>query len=64
MAKKQAERIATTEEIQRLTAQSNDLRRLAKLPGLNDLSAKRYDKLQQQLKKLDRAIAKITKIVG
>ena len=63
MAKK-TETIATVDEVERLIAQSEQLRKLTKAPAMKTLSTKRYDKLVRQLEKVDRSIAKITKIVS
>ena len=65
MAKKQKpKKIATKAELKRLIAQSEGLQGLTTLSTIKTLSPKRYDKLLVQLKKVDRAIAKITKIVS
>ena len=65
MAKKQKpKKIATKAELKRLMAQSDELRGLTTMSTIKTLSPKRYDKLLVQLKKVDRAIAKITKIVS
>jgi hypothetical protein len=63
MAKK-TEHIATVDEVERLIDQSDRLRKLTKAPAMKTLSPKRYDKLVRQLEKVDRSIAKITKIVS
>ncbi len=62
MSKKKAQRVTTKAEVQRLITQSEELRRLTTIPAMTSLSPKRYDKLLKQLEKVDRAIAKITKI--
>ena len=65
MAKKQKpKKIATKAELKRLMAQSEGLRGLTTISTIKTLLPKRYDKLLVQLKKVDRAIAKITKIVS
>ena len=63
MAKK-TEKVATVDEVELLIAQSEQLQKLTKAPALKTLSPKRYDKLARQLEKVDRSIAKITKIVS
>jgi hypothetical protein len=47
-----------------LVAMSSELHRLATLPALKALSPKRHDKFERQVRKVDRAIAKIKKIVS
>lgn len=64
MAKKRTEVVKTVAEVERLVAQSDDLRKLTKARRIKTLSPKRHDKLLRQLEKVDKSISKITKIVS
>ena len=64
MATRKPEVVKTTKELKRLEGQSKQLRLLTSAPRMKSLSPKRHDKLLRQLEKVDRSIAKITKIVG
>jgi hypothetical protein len=61
--RKPKEKVSTQAEVKRLTGHSEELRRLTTVPEMRALSPKRHDKLVRQVKKIDRAIAKIAKIV-
>ena len=58
------EAIPTVDEVERLIAQSEQLRKFTRAPAMKTLSPKRYEKLVRQLDKVDRSISKITKIVS
>ena len=55
--------VSTQAEVKQLLGQSEELRRLTSVPEMKALPPKQHDKLVRQVKKLDRAIAKIAKIV-
>ena len=61
--KKKKDKISTQAEVKRLVGHSEELRRLTTVPEMKALSPKRHSKLVRQVDKLDRAIAKIAKLV-
>jgi hypothetical protein len=61
--KKKKDKVSTQAEVKRLVGHSEELRRLTTVPEMKALSPKRHDKLVRQVDKLDRAIAKIAKLV-
>jgi hypothetical protein len=61
--KKKRDKISTQAEVKQLIGHSEELRRLTTVPEMKALSPKRHGKLVRQVKKLDRAIAKIVKLV-
>ena len=61
--KKKKDKVPTQAEVKRLIGHSEELRRLTTVPEMKALSPKRHSKLVRQVEKLDRAIAKIGKIV-
>jgi hypothetical protein len=61
--KKKKDKVSTQAEVKRLVGHSDELRRLATVPEMRALSPKRHGKLVRQVDKLDRAIAKIAKLV-
>jgi hypothetical protein len=63
MAGKKAKKSATNAERKRLRVLSRKLRRLTTVKKITNLSAKQYDKLLVQLKRVDRSITKIKKII-
>ena len=63
MAGKKAKKSATKAERKRLLVLSRKLRRLTTVKKITNLSAKQYDKLLVQLKRVDRSITKIKKII-
>jgi len=60
---KKKDKVSTQAEVKRLVGQSEELRRLTTVPEMKALSPKRHSKLVRQVDKLDRAIAKIAKLV-
>ena len=62
MAKK-TRKTAPPVEIKHLITSSTELHRLATLPEIKGLPPKRHKKLLKQIGKLDRAIAKMNKLV-
>ena len=62
--KKKKDKVSTQAEVKRLVGHSDELRRLATVPEMKALSPKRHGKLVRQVGKLDRAIAKIGKLVS
>jgi hypothetical protein len=60
---KKKDKVSTQGEVKRLVGQSEELRRLTTVPEMKALSPKRHSKLVRQVDKLDRAIAKIAKLV-
>ena len=63
MAGKKSKKSATKAERKRLLVLSRKLRRLTTGKKITNLSAKQYDKLLVQLKRVDRSITKIKKII-
>jgi len=63
MAGKKSKKSATKAERKRLLVLSRKLRRLTTGKEITNLSAKQYDKLLVQLKRVDRSITKIKKII-
>ena len=63
MAKRKPQKVVIPVEIKHLVTSSTELHRLATLPAMKGLSPKRHKKLMKQVEKVDRAIAKITKLV-
>ena len=61
--KKKKDKVSTQAEVKRLVGHSEELRRLTTVPEMKALSPKRHSKLVRQVDKLDRAIAKIAKLV-
>jgi len=61
--KKKKEKVSTQAEVKRLAGHSEELRRLTTVPEMKALSPKRHGKLVRQVDKLDRTIAKISKLV-
>jgi hypothetical protein len=61
--RKKKDKVPTQAEVKRLIGHSEELRRLTTVPEMKALSPKRHNKLVRQVEKLDRAIAKIGRIV-
>ena len=61
--KKKKEKVSTQAQLKQLAGHSEELRRLTTVPEMKALSPKRHSKLVRQVDKLDRAIAKIAKLV-
>lgn len=61
---KKSESATMVDEVERLNDQSEQLRKLTRVPALKTLSRKRYEKLVRQLEKIERSIEKMTKLLN